>query len=263
MFFHKQNLNEDRQGNIKGSIVRHGRCWWHFSEKVLGLGVEWTLFHNPRFGINLGLAHYDCALSFGIQFLIGSLHVHLNHHQLESWLSRKTKRADQKYGNGRAFEFYWYGYGKELVMHWYSDPMESRHDDPWYHHFRIDPRKILLGKSVYSERTISEHNVVVPMPEGAYPATVKLFESTWKRPRWPWPLRETRSQVEIEQGIPHEGKGENSWDCGKDACFGMTCGASTVEGAIGMVITSVLRDRRRYDGNMMAKYPPPQELQKC
>ena len=29
MFFHSQNLN-DHRGGTQGSMLRHGRCWWHF-----------------------------------------------------------------------------------------------------------------------------------------------------------------------------------------------------------------------------------------
>ena len=90
---------------------------------------------------------------------------------------------------------------------------------------------------------------VVPMPERAYPASVKLFESTWKRPRW-FASRMVRAEVKIEKGIPFPGKGENSYDCGDDALFGLTCKADTVEQAIAETVESALRNRRRYGGSV-------------
>jgi hypothetical protein len=51
-------------------------------------------------------------------------------------------------------------------------------------------------------------------------------------------------KLDIPGGIPHNGKGENSWDCGDDGLWG--CGGDTVEEAIGHAVSSVLRSRRRY-----------------
>jgi len=108
---------------------------------------------------------------------------------------------------------------------------------------------LLFGKWKYTERTVEERDVVIPMPEGNYPAKVKIFESAWKRPRW-FPQKMIRASVDIkdDQLIPFPGKGENSWDCGMDGLRGMTCPEKTVEAAIGAVVGSVLRSRRRYGG---------------
>lgn len=86
------------------------------------------------------------------------------------------------------------------------------------------------------------------MPEHPYPATVRLFESTWKRPRWPFARRMVRAEIEVEGGIPHPGKGENSWDCDDDATYSLTCQARTAEDAVAKLVGSVLRDRRNYGG---------------
>jgi hypothetical protein len=57
-----------------------------------------------------------------------------------------------------------------------------------------------------------------------------------------------RANLDIERGVPTPGKGENSWDCGQDATYGLTCPASTVEEALASLRASVMRDRERYGG---------------
>lgn len=114
----------------------------------------------------------------------------------------------------------------------------------------INVPRVLFGQDKYTTRDISITSAFVDLPEGKYPVTVRIFESTWKRTRWPWPTRMIRADVEPvdqEHGIPsHAGKGENSWDQDDDALFGMTCQAKTVEEAVEAVEQSILRDRARY-----------------
>ncbi len=107
----------------------------------------------------------------------------------------------------------------------------------------------LLGRPAYSERVLKRAETVIPMAEASYPATVELRDDTWKRPRW-FSKRLLRATVNIPKGVPFPGKGENSYDCGQDATFGLSCCASTVEGAVAAVVESVLRSRRRYGGSV-------------
>ncbi len=120
------------------------------------------------------------------------------------------------------------------------------------------PIDFLFGTMKYRAELLSTKQVLIPMPEGAYPASVTLEFCTWKRPRLPWvSARRKTAKVDLSIGIPHEGKGENSWDCGTDALHSLSVGASTVEEAISKTVESVLGSRRKYDGNVMAKYPAP------
>lgn len=106
----------------------------------------------------------------------------------------------------------------------------------------------LLGRSVCTQTMIEAREVLIPMPEKAYWANAELIEFCWKRPRWP-ARKMLRCSIDIPGGIPHAGKGENSWDCGDDATFGMTTGkcASIVDG-IGQLVTSCLRTRVKNGG---------------
>ena len=81
---------------------------------------------------------------------------------------------------------------------------------------------LLLGRRKYSEKILQEGSINIDMPEGVYRATFKRFISYWKRSRWFRVQSLHRISIDIPVGIPHEGKGENSWDMGMDATFGVT-----------------------------------------
>jgi len=105
----------------------------------------------------------------------------------------------------------------------------------------------IFGHIKYAEYVIEERDVVIPFPEKVYDGHVKLFDSKWKRPRW-FASYLTRTDVAVEEGVPHEGKGENSWDCGERRTFSMTCTARTIAEGVGRFIGSVLEDRVKYGG---------------
>jgi hypothetical protein len=238
MHFHWQNLNEDNRGNRKGWAYQ-GRAWWNF-----GAGgrrhicLEWNLWSkhcHVSFDVNdeditLGLAFPPVALWLS---LAGVFNI------------RRPREISLKVFSCAL----WWTIWRDPMGGW--DSRLPRWRQGCSH---IDDA--LLGRRRYSCETLSTHEVVIPMPEGPYPATLRMEKATWSRPRW---FREVvfRADIDMKVPIPHEGKGENSWDCGKDALHGLTCPATTVEDAIAEAVRSVLKARRRYDGNAMAKYPVP------
>lgn len=56
----------------------------------------------------------------------------------------------------------------------------------------------------------------------------------------------TAYEIDMEQGIPFPGKGENSWDQDDDAIFGF--GGATIETAIEHIVADTLRARARHGG---------------
>jgi hypothetical protein len=106
----------------------------------------------------------------------------------------------------------------------------------------------LLGREQYSEVAQEPVAVSIPMPEGEYPAMVKLLTATWKRPRWPRATIRQRADIEVQNGVPIPGKGENSWDCDDDAMFSLLTSATTAEEAVQQFVAAVNRQRERYGG---------------
>lgn len=233
MYFHAQNLNEKPDGKT-GSMLRHGRCWLRFSEPYCGpeLRLEWNI---PTSHWHLGIEFGDedniqyslaCGL-FAVWFAIGGLR----------WKWLPSDRKCEVTFHHRA-----------LWINLWTRRWEWSRTAPWWRRgLVIHFDDLLLGKARYTKETLSTHDALIPMPEGCYPATVKVERQTWKRPRW---FARTRMScwVEIPGGIPFEGKGTSSWNCGEDGMWGCGSTGPSVEEAIGRAVASVLESRRRYGG---------------
>jgi len=263
MRFHSQNLNE-RSHNRTGSMLRHGRCWLEFAE--VGWHFEWTLFKRSTIGAELSLADYDeDAIGGHIGIGFAAFYWGMKYRPLRRLMERITSRdsAPREYeirdGVGNVSKgSYWSTNGRQIGITWHddclwvnlwNDPMESRSADPKWWHISICPVDAVFGRSVYSETRLSTERVIVPMPEGGYASTVEIFESTWRRPRWPWMWRRmTRSTITPDTPIPFPGKGENAWDCGEYSTSSLTGPYDTAFKAAMAMSESVMRNRVRYGG---------------
>ena len=228
-------------------------------EGYVGAGAQHT-------GIDLS-ADEDTG---GLQLFVGVAHL------ADVWLSIGTPRLRRWLY--KRFPKIWDLHIAELRYHdqafwwsiWHSKWGWTKGTPQWrsgnFHWWRF-----MTGKPVHSKETIEGPvDVLVPMPEGSYLARVTIERSTWKRPRWPWPTHEHRYDLTVisrpgpdgpyvpepdEEGntrsgyIPVPGKGENAWDCGGDGTFGMSGPGRTVEKAIGDVVASSLRERKRHAGS--------------
>ena len=129
----------------------------------------------------------------------------------------------------------------------WNDPMGSSRDDPWWWHFVLHPVDWIFGKTQYSDKEIQNLSSV-PLricEHEVYPAKVRLFESTWKRPRWR-AHKIRRATVEVDKGVRHPGKGTMSYNCGDDFLYSLTTPADTVKEALTKFRDSVLDMRERY-----------------
>lgn len=111
----------------------------------------------------------------------------------------------------------------------------------------INPLNRLFGEMEMSEEVLITQDVMVPMVEESYPASIVISERTFKRPCLPYFKSVKRyATVDMAKPIPHPGKGTTGYNCGPDALYGLSCEASTVEEAIGKVVACVLDSRKRY-----------------
>lgn len=259
MRFHWQNLN-DKPGDRQGSGVRHGRAWLHFGERG-AIGWCWQFF-SRSLSVSLGAEASDgTGLKFSICLGVISLYVHA-HGCLFAWIAEKILPWYEVELQGRMlrihkdreirFSVYEWGLQYTIWKDWrdgWSSTDAKWRDGIFY------PLDLIFGRHKYSERELSAFDVEIPMPEKSYPATLKMVETTHKRPRW-FGTRRIRASIEIKRvddkwtGIPFPGKGENSYDCGEDASSGFSCLASLPEEAIGKFVESVLRSRRRHGGSV-------------
>ena len=107
----------------------------------------------------------------------------------------------------------------------------------------------ILGRAKYT-REILEEGIPVTVKVGQwagdeYKGTAHKDRTTWKR-RFSTKVR-VDYDIDMAQGIPFPGKGENSWDCGDDAYYGF--GGTTIEGAVEHIIKDTIRERKRHGGD--------------
>lgn len=237
--FHSQNLNEDKRGEPKGTILKHGRAWLNLGSR-LGIHWEWVLF-TLRFGFSVSVNCHDDDIMFsiglpGFQFYLG----------FEGIFPRKWKTYDL----GRRIGFSIHDYALWIDV-WRDENGWSR-DMPWYAKgFHFDPMDFLFGRMKSEHRTIEAREAVIAMPEANYPVKIEIQEWFWKRPRWPrWPLKRRllRAHVEPAKPVPVPGKGENSWDCDEDAIHSSTFCCETIPDAIAEFTADLLKTRARHGG---------------
>lgn len=229
--------NEDTEGHIEWSLL-NGYGW----DKTLGVQVG-------RNG-----SESDLGLNIHIPWL-GSAYARLR----SPWTARfriERESGDPNWAHARHYSLklnhagMWIsgGWG-ELDGHWSSD-------DPWYRSFKLSASNV-LGK-VRSEKVVEETGeTVVPMPEGTYEATWERHHYTRCHVRWPgtWldklkgdTTSNSTVSLNVPGGIPEMGKGTAAYNCGMDGTYGLSGPFATVEQAVGGIVESVLRDRRKYGG---------------
>jgi len=159
------------------------------------------------------------------------------------------------------------GSGGALVGGWsfrwslWTPHMSWSSKTPWYRRGSWYPLDTIFGRVRHRViRVIEEsESVDIPMPEGVYPAKIRILEEGWKRPRWFMETKIKRCHADMWVPIPHMGKGENSWDCGEDGTYGLTCQATSITEAIGKIVADSLHTRKKYDGRRRWPKPPTRE----
>lgn len=249
-FIRSYSSNENTFRNkVIGSIVFAGRHWLHLGTRTIN--TEWYLFHKVR-------SHFACKVEWGS----GDGDDGITLHAAVPWLFSIYFSVDRVFGKlfhhpnesrqtGIAY------HNETLWIYPFSKTMSWSSKDRWWNKYiSWSPSEFICGRNKYSEITTSDwQDIVITMPEGKYKGKIRLFLSEWKN-RFRT-KRIERAEIEMEEGIPFPGKGENSWDCGEDASFGLTCPAKSEPEAIASMIENVLTSRRNYGcRNSMFEYTP-------
>lgn len=251
-WFHWQNLNQRKNGSM-GTGWRAGRAWFrpfgYEDVRNRCISFEWSLAQKSWAGVTCSLFAGD--LNRDVKFAIGFWWASF-YFALKGFLPERLGWPRHSWEHETGFQI-WPAFGCVSGPSFYIGLHYAGSDCwdcggwkggrwVWY------PLDFLLGEHQFSERELLTESAVVRMPEREYPVTVRLTEAIWKRPRSLWPLRINRAHIECESGIPIPGKGENSWDCGDDATYSLTCPAATVEDAVESLRVIIVERRARYGG---------------
>lgn len=240
MYFHSQNLKkEDR---TKDWI--HWRCW-------LGQDTQLTfciIIPSRFWHVDIDLCQngwQEEAIGFSIACPLFAIWIGFENKWLYRILEPITKRKGQKYTNGRSIGLSYHS--DTIWINLWDDPMESRGVDPWWWSFSFNWKDFILGRRKCTTEMLKEGSVKIDMPEGDYDATYKVEKWIWKRPRWPFAKVREDISFKFPIGVPHEGKGENSWDMGMDATMGTGVEwKGSLRTAIEELTINLIKGRLRY-----------------
>lgn len=189
------------------------RHWWRFSERGT-LTFEWGTRRALAFEVTVGGMEGELFLvRLGLMFVqvfIG----------LENWTWARNLRFP--YPDARNTGFYVVPSGTGLFGHveiWQKTGEWRRGDWSW----SFDFDRIVWGNRRYSTETLWEIQREIPMPEKSYAATLKLQQRVRAQSRKFWRPRVVKHTIDIEipEGIPHPGKGTESYNCDDDALMGL------------------------------------------
>jgi len=244
-----QNLNECKQTHKKG-FPWHGRGSLYEQSSTgqrKSLGLEWSLFNKKiALGVSNSFDFLDNEIKFGFRIPGFSLWLRAENFMPKSWL-RKWEEASRE----TSISLFYEEDSKEWFFSWelWSDDLGwSQQKRSWWRKQFIGLNSLFWGEEKVKMTTYKSCEFPIPLPEGNYPAKIELKERLGKRKRWPFSQKHFSADVKFLKPIPIPGKGENSWDCGDDAYYGMGFPCKSVEEAVGHVVTSVYRTRLRYGG---------------
>lgn len=227
--------DRDKTHELKGQVVIPS------SSFGIGLTVHPRYGDAAPFSFRFCVPPLGCYVGFGTPLLT----------RLADWLIR-LERSDVhpngKYPGSRRTEITIHN--STVWWHVWCDDDGWVSGRPKWRDSNFAPLDFFFGRQQH--RVVSEEparTVDVPMPEKSYRATITMQIEEWARPRLAlFAKRIKRAHIEVPGGIPMPGKGENSYDCGDDATFGMTVPAFGVGDAVGKLVGSVLHDRHRRGG---------------
>ncbi len=229
------------KGRDRGSVFYHSNLdkadrtwqgWLYLFNWRLSMELAWRRWNQAGIGFEVHKVGDDEAIS--TFFKIPGLSIYLG--MAVPWSIAKLVLP--KYG--RRTEVYWF----EDALSWFIWFDENSINRNRLLQGSFCPRDFVLGQVNCKTEIVDEGDCEIPMAEGVYKGRYK-FETRYYSRRWySWTRNST--WIDIEEGIPYSGKGENAWDCGDNALHGTGCEGHDVAKAVRQVIRSATESRRKY-----------------
>lgn len=240
--FHSQNLNENRQGNIIGSMFWHGRAWYHAKREI---HWEWLLGRKARgfsvtasFGNGDGddglLLHICLPFLFSLYFGVAGVYrcresqIGVTIHNEAIWVYPFSLRMDSPKENDPWWRrhYSWYfpwshdWHSTEVLCPYFFGPAiwkETRSD----RRKGRDAFKVMDEQNKAAASVTEEYDYTYTRKSGEVQnvkAKIHVTRMVW-RMRW-WPLLPfSKSRTSIHVDFSSEvGEGTGSWKGGTTGC---------------------------------------------
>lgn len=236
-----------KRGQVNGSVTLH-------SPKVEGRAELSTLAHNFGYGFEVGRNGSESDLGLDLYAgRLGALWLRLRS-PWTAWARIGQDKPDWYHARHTGVRFFpWDNCIVEVKVE-DVDGVWSK-GQPWWRSMKLTTTNI-IGRTAVVTTVTGEGSIDVQMPEGHYSATWKREAYTTTHVRFPGtlidrirgPRTHATMTLDIPGGIPEEGKGENSWDCGMDGVYSSSGPDVPADVAAANLATSVLKRRARYGG---------------
>ena len=223
-----------------GVRVEVSRRWRSGFIATFGYGgqedfVEWTLALPRLFFLHIAFAtpfkghrlrpfdgkYGESKAKFGLRQVAGTLYLLVGHDPMGTWYGTHGKGGP--------------------VGRWLRDIKRNKQVTL----FRGD---WILGRPRHTLEVLEEGIPIVAevgqWDGDSYRGTAKHTRRTWKR-RFSTKVSDGY-EIDMQEGIPFPGKGENSWDQGDDAYFGF--GGTTIDAALDRIVAETIAARERHGG---------------
>lgn len=244
----RDNYQTKHEYAVEWSALRRGRT----SGKIRsGFGLGW---HVTRGGGDYDGSDLSISLYFG---RLLSLWFHLNGPWLHKICTVSEKRDPKYHWEGREYRLSLFDGVNWFRFEWGTLPNHWGKDTPGIEISSASLARFFFGYISSEKELLREGRFLVPLPEGTYQGTWKeerykqhytklvgkLYDF-FKRRKWSYSWT-----GDIPGGIPIQGKGENSYDCGMDGIYSLSTGPQRSPQALsGAFVRSVLEGREAYGG---------------
>lgn len=236
-----------KRGQVNGSVALH-------SPKVEGRAELSTRAHNFGYGFQVGRNGSESDLGLDLYAgPLGALWLRLRT-PWTKWANLSQGKPDCYYARHTGIRFHPHD---GCIVEVKVEDVDGvwRTGQPWWRSMKLTTTNIVGRTRTEAEATASGPTNVT-MPEGVYPATWERTTYTHRHVRFPGtlldrlrgPRRHTSISIDVPGGIPVEGKGENSYDCGMDGVFGESGPDCPITAATERLAASVIKDRKRHGG---------------
>lgn len=201
-----------------------------------------TKFFHSYVEIGTGDAYRDVMISVAIPWFF-AFWISLKGVLPDKWIPTRSYRGVGEVPESRKIGVS-IGDGRIHFSVW-ENPMSWSRTDPKWWQFSWSYADFFLGKWQYHSETGETKRVLIPMPEGTYPA-LATYETRKFGRRFGKKKQLNGWNIEVEGGIPYMGKGENSWDCGPNGLWSTTIMVEDLGEAVGRFAGIVLKYRLKY-----------------
>lgn len=232
-------LKDRIKTQVEGSL-RRGQLWLR-SMRGSSLELAWNLWSSMLHSTVAIGGQHDVVIALALP--PGSLRLSLDRLIPAKLLPKEGRNFGISVYNGTVYVDLW------------SNRARFSTEDPWWQRLSFSPLDLVLGRAEQSERLLEESVSRVKLPEGRYQVVVRMVETSWTRPRWPFPVTLIRAHIRvIGRGIPVPGtKG------GEELIPELTCVTSSAKKAVKKMSEFIATTRSRKGGEgWEPKSAPPE-----